>query len=162
MRAHVKPRLLNTISTMQQIVAIHSNGVVVMGLYHLKPWMSVNNVNVNDMKHLPTGKNKEQFKLFLLNSDYHRAHPLGYKITYDHFIKYPFEMQSGVLTAYYDSVGMKITLNYFEASKWRKPQKDYWEWRICYHDQYGIEYSRPEAQTKAFEQANELMNEKLK
>ena len=60
-----------------------------------------------------TGKNKEQFKKF-----YNTISGGNYKVLYQNFMAYPFEMQIGVYLAYYDSIGYRITTNYNKFVDW--------------------------------------------
>ncbi len=103
----------------------------------------------------PTGKNKEQFKKY-----YDTIEGGNYKILYQNFMAYPFEMQIGVYLAYYDSLDVKvdITSSSTEMSDGKLEVFDYelagnGEW-------FGSDYfdSRNEAYKEAFKKANEIVN----
>tara|TARA_R110002074_G_scaffold2181_1_gene12999 strand:+ start:2309 stop:2629 length:321 start_codon:yes stop_codon:yes gene_type:complete len=103
-----------------------------------------------------TGKNKEQFKIF-----YETITGGNYKIPYQNFMAYPFEMQIGVYLAYYDSLSIFIDsdLSYDLVDE---ELSDEWESGFWYKKDYSINKgyfnSRNEAYKEAFKQADKLMN----
>jgi len=101
-----------------------------------------------------TGKNKERFIQYL--------HKLPSDIFYyKSFGEYPFEMQQGVLLAYYDSLGIHITLYENDGGgKWGVYITNKSEGLSTSN---GYKHnSRNEAYQEAFKQADKLENEKLK
>lgn len=109
-----------------------------------------------------TGKNKERFKIF-----YETIKGGNYKIPYQNFMAYPFEMQQGVYLAYYDSLKIIICVDVFEDADeyiWHILEEDcmspFFKSAEC--DLLNLPNSRNEAFAKAFNKADELENKKLK
>ena len=110
-----------------------------------------------------TGKNKEEFEKWYINDYVRRVENRAKNVWMTKmFYKSTFEMQSGILTAYYDSVGLTITLDHTRVSDnldflWTYTmyfEKDLW--------QPECDTTRPEALKEAFKRANQIINEKLK
>ncbi len=101
----------------------------------------------------PTGKNKEQFKKY-----YDTIEGGNYKILYQNFMAYPFEMQIGVYLAYYDSTKFKITINYNSVVDWYFKIKE----NKILKSSVGNFKTRKEAYKEALKQLNELINKSLK
>lgn len=106
---------------------------------------------------MTTGKNKKQFKIF-----YETINGGNYKILYQNFMAYPFEMQIGVYLAYYDNLGVWIDVSFYKIHGST--------FANCHYQIKTLEISlfqhtfntRNEAYQEAFKKANELLNEKLK
>jgi len=96
-----------------------------------------------------TGKNKERFKKF-----YETIKGGNYKIPYQNFMAYPFEMKQGVLLAYYRSIGVYIHTDL--DSHWNIDMHS-----IDFHKYYEGFETFEEALTEAFKQADKLENERL-
>ena len=80
----------------------------------------------------------------------------------DEFHNLPESMQYGVYVDFFDSVGLMIDESLFFSSK----ENDYmFTYSVIYYKsryyEVNIVPSRQEAQTKAIEKANELLNDKL-
>jgi len=100
------------------------------------------------MKHLPTGKNKEQFEKWFLEN---------YNEEFKRFYSLPLSMQVGVLLEYYDSIEMIIEVFFAthpDVLKWIFRIDDF----IC---DYEGSIKRPLVQQAALEKADSLMNERL-
>lgn len=91
-----------------------------------------------------TGKNKKQFKKF-----YDNIKGGNYKIPYENFMAFPFEMQLGVYLAYYED---KIEINAISYDN-----EFYWK-AICNHELNKRHDTRNEAYKEAFKQADKLLN----
>jgi len=104
-----------------------------------------------------TGKSKERFKIF-----YETIKGGNYKIPYQNFMAYPFEMQQGVYLAYYDSLGVDCEV--YNGFNYMKPcwTYDILENQIEIFEGDIAVKSRNEALIEAFKQADKLENEKLK
>ena len=94
-----------------------------------------------------TGKNKERFEEWYYTFEE--------ELTISEFYKLPFEMQQGVLLAYYRSIGVYIHTDL--DSHWNIDMHS-----IDFHKYYEGFETFEEALTEAFKQADKLENEKLK
>ena len=101
---------------------------------------------------MTTGKNKEQFEEWYVNNDYEMMDLRS-------FYNSRFEMQIGVLLAYYDSLDQNITVEptFMDADNGEMK----WMYTIESHavgtGKCGWE-TRNEAYKEAFKKANELIN----
>ena len=104
-----------------------------------------------------TGDNKIEFEKWYIN-DYKNKLPFIKNKNIGLFYAIPFEMQSGVITAYYDSVTLLIRINVVSTDK----DCYYSIWYKCktyYQDGRG---TRNEALEQAFKEANKIRNKQLK
>ena len=120
------------------------------------------------MKELLTGKNKEEFEKWLqLRCDYGSNLMVNGTCFYD----FHFEMQIGVLLAYYDDIGTHINVEcylgggpdlYYSTIMWRNELgiDIYWESKWDNGDLFPHE-TRSEAYKQAFIKANEIRNKEL-
>ena len=99
-----------------------------------------------------TGKNKKQFEKWYKN----RPIIDGLPVTLNGFHKLEFEMQIGVLLAYYDSLGIILNINYDQLG---------WLINICkkenanlIHLDFNSIETRNEAYKEAFKKADKLIN----
>ena len=112
-----------------------------------------------------TGKNKEQFEKWY--KEYHKPNAGRTKYFIGNFFRLEFEMQQGVLLAYYDSLGiiieheLYINLNDTILGHYVKIKTIFKRKVITFKGVYKG-HSRNEALTEAFKQADKLENEKLK
>jgi hypothetical protein len=93
-----------------------------------------------------TGNCKEDFKNYLLND----LRDFSYK--YNYFINLQDSMQYGVYVDFFDSVGIRISMNQFN--------KEYWYDIELTGDDSTCLKTRREARTEAIEKANEIYNSK--
>lgn len=111
------------------------------------------------MKDLLTGKNKEQFNPWFREYCMRYEYLNNTKVITD----LPFEMQIGVYLAYYNSLGIHITVDLYTGSgdyfyKLRKAFKDF---RAGKNDTDFYD-SSDEAYKEAFEKVDEIINNSLK
>ena len=124
-----------------------------------------------------TGENKKEFEKWLILSEIAGKMVFGFNVQssdFDNAVKsmwdkLPFEMQIGVYLAYYDSLGIYITM----IPNWKKGIRTF---RVGYHYEFGgvidSEFLRPEkdspffneystrneAYKEAFKKADEIVN----
>jgi hypothetical protein len=108
------------------------------------------------------GKNRIQFEKwyvrdFLNNKKAHKE-SIRYETLINRFDNLPFEMQIGVYLAYYDSLGIEITVVcMFEKWKYKIIRIDTIKYKVYSFREAGLE-SRNEAYKEAFKQADKLIN----
>lgn len=104
---------------------------------------------------LITGKNRKEFRKWY---ESHRMNFDGiYLVPYEVFMAYHINLQSGVITAYYDSVNVRTDVK----SRWTETKEG--EPMLIYEAYFLGEIhspwlSRPDAQKEAFKQADILRN----
>jgi len=105
-----------------------------------------------------TGKNKTRFEEWLISQGYYTNNKNI--LAWVYFDKLPFEMQIGVILAYYDSLGLWV-------NTWKEHG---WEFEIERIDENKIELkweegknftTRNEAYKQAFIKADEIINKTL-
>jgi len=119
------------------------------------------NQNTNKME-LFTGKNKEQFEEFLQeNFNDHYGYIFGDKegelYACDCFPELPFEMQIGVILAYYDSLGVDIDIHKTNDNKYSALIDN----RMIHQTEQNKWKTRNEAYKQAFIKADEIINKTI-